>query len=50
VDAQTAPTGPWKTAAVFHERPPPSSNDEGEQTQNEDADLIEPLSLEANTG
>jgi hypothetical protein len=24
VDAQTAPTGPWKTADGFHKRPPPS--------------------------
>lgn len=37
-------------APRFPQRPPPSSDDEGERTLNEHRPYLEPLSLEANTG
>jgi hypothetical protein len=42
VDAQNAPTGPWKTADGFHERPPPSSfsGPEGERENDKGVDTV----------
>jgi hypothetical protein len=34
VDAQTAPTAPWKSLRDFHKRPPPSLSLKGLKTTN----------------